>query len=248
MAEFEIVDEIFEDAAEGFEDASEEAEEMSEEIQEEIAEARANVEELSQARSEFEILSKTVEALKSFGVFVVKNIAIGAILFGVNVGLSKLINIGKDQGQKESNRRKLAVVKAITDLIKTETDICKKVTDWLKEHKDDTIELEDITVPLESIFHTYLGPISDAVDQAFKAAQPLQTKINSKVSWEVPTAEDVGHLFEASEAFLTAFDNFRKFCVEHSSKFPVLKTLPLTQDDIDNIKSQLDAVKNMPFY
>ncbi|XP_072017328.1 uncharacterized protein [Amphiura filiformis] len=115
-------------------------------------------------------------------------------------------------------------------------------------HKDETVTLDGIEVPLESIFHKYLGPISDAVDLAFNAAKPLQKKVESKYTWDVPTADDIAKLLDASTAFLTAFDNFRKFADEHSSDFPTLKSLPLTQADIDDLTSQLDAVKKMPFY
>ena len=86
------------------------------------------------------------------------------------------------------------------------------------------------------------------MDKAFEAAKPLQTKIEGKVSWSVPTAEDVGNLLDASAAYVTAYDDLRKFAVEQSSKFPVLKTLPLTEETVDDLRNQVDVVKTMPFY
>ncbi|XP_072023113.1 uncharacterized protein [Amphiura filiformis] len=250
MAEFEEIAEIIEEADEGFEDAGEEVEDMSDEerqeFKEEVTEAKENEEELSRDATEFKKFSK-VKAIKKVAVFVGKNLPIGVIFWGVNLALTKLIKIGSGD-QQQSNKNKLAVIKAIIALIKAETVDSKKLLDWMKLHTDDTIILEGIEVPLEAIFHKYLIPISDAVDQASSAAKPLQKKIEGKVSWDVPNADDIAHLLNASAAFLTAFDDFRKFAISHSSEFPILQSLPLTQADIDDLSTKLDTVKKMPFY
>ncbi|XP_072047690.1 uncharacterized protein [Amphiura filiformis] len=252
MAEIEGAFEIIEEAEEGFEDAGEEVEDMTEEekaeFEEEVEEAKKDVGELKKDAKKFKDLLNT-ESTKKFAIFVAKNIAVGAILYGVNLALSKLTKaVGGSTAEKKSNKKKMAVVKAITKLIQTETDDSKNLRDWLTKHKDETITLGGINVPLVSIFHDYLGPISDAVDEAYNAAKPLQKKIGSKVTTDIPTADDIAKLIEASAAFLTAFDKFRKFAVDHSSQFPTLQSLPLTQADITNLNSQLDAVKKLPYY
>lgn len=167
MAEFEEIFEIIEEAEDGMSEEAEEAEEAMtpeerEEFNEEVAQATKDVETLKVDAQTFkDIMSSTLEVLKSFGIFVVKNVAIGAIFFGVNVALSKLVKLSTDKDKKESYQRKLAVVKAITSLIKSETDLSKAIKDWLEKHKDDTVVLDGIPLKMEAIFETHLKPIAD---------------------------------------------------------------------------------------
>ena len=179
MAEFEESLDIIEEAEEGLDGATEEEAEMTEEeaeeFKEEIAEAKENVTEMASDAKEFSKFAKFTEAIKSFGLFLVKTAAIGSIFFGVNVLLSKLVK--RAQGDKESNKKKRAVVNAITALIQSESGKSKKLLDWLKQHQDDTIELDGIPVPLEAIFHKYLGPISDVSIIHYSLLQPIFDKL-----------------------------------------------------------------------
>ncbi len=80
-----------------------------------------------------------------------------------------------------------------------------------------------------------------------KVATPLQQKLDGKVSWNVPTADDVSKLLDASQAFVTAFDNFVKFVADKSGEIAALKTVPLTAQDVTDLQNQLEVVKKMPF-
>ncbi|XP_033099744.1 uncharacterized protein LOC117103309 [Anneissia japonica] len=225
-------------------------EEDREELDKEVKEVKSNVEKLAEVAKKFKgYATEFAEGpAKEFAKFVVKNVAIGTIFYGVNVTLSKLIKKGGSGGETESNKNKLAVVKAITTIIQTETTMCNNIKDWIEQHKHDTINLDGVEIPVASVFFKYMDPISDAVDQAFKVAKPLQKKIEGNVEWSVPNAEDISALLNASEAFVTSFDNLFKFVVENNSKIPLLKSVPVKQADIDDLNDQLETVKKMPFY
>ncbi|XP_072023165.1 uncharacterized protein [Amphiura filiformis] len=145
MAEFEEAFEVIEESEEALESEEVDAvddmtEEEKAEFEEEVADAKKNVAELSKDASEFKKFSIT-EASKKFGSFVAKNVAIGSILYGVNLSLAKLTTGGGSDAEKKSNKNKAAVVKAITTLIKTETDDSKKLREWMDAHKDETVTL-----------------------------------------------------------------------------------------------------------
>lgn len=166
MAEFEEVFEVIEEAEGGIADEGEEAGEDMDpeekaEFEAEVADATKEVDELSSTAKFFKkLMEGSFKALQSFVKFAVKNAAVGAILYYVNVGLSKLTKTNKGEGQ-QANKERLAIIKAIILLIKTETDLCNAIKDWLQTHKDDTIYLDGIEVKLEAIFESQLKPISD---------------------------------------------------------------------------------------
>ncbi len=171
MAEFadaiEVAEEVMEDGSSGLEDVDlsedmspEEAEEFNEEVQE----ARESVAELQSDASDFKKFATeyVTKPAKQFSVFVIKNAAIGVILYGVNVTLQALAKSGGSGGSGDASaKKKLEVTSAITKLIQTETDDCKKLKQWMDDHKDETVTLDGIEIPLESVFFKYMGPISD---------------------------------------------------------------------------------------
>ncbi|KAF5890381.1 uncharacterized protein DAT39_019901, partial [Clarias magur] len=157
MAEFEEIAEVIE---EGIEEAEEGIEELSAEeraeVEAEIAETRTVVEELSTTQSK---LQEFLSSLKSWSIgvikFTAKNIAIGAILWGVNVALNKLL-----PHAQETKTRMRAVIKALSDVIKAECTMNQKVLGWMKAHEDDIITLNGIDIPMEAILTKYISPIT----------------------------------------------------------------------------------------
>lgn len=157
MAEIE---EIIEGVEEGLDAAEEGIADLSEEVQEEI------MAEVAEAREEISIFSRAAEALKDLllniplkklAMFLIKNSAIGVILWGVNTLLTEMYARHKS----EDIQKKRCAVKALTSLIKTETEMVKTTVEWMKEHKDDTIVLDGIEVPLESVMTKYINPLSE---------------------------------------------------------------------------------------
>ncbi len=157
MAEFEEIFEVLGEAEDGIAEEGEEAEELdpeeSEELEEEVAEATESVSRLRSVADALRELSVS-GVLKKFTVFIVKNAAIGAVCFGVNVVLKKLFVTGSG-GNKKAIGQKLAKTKAISALITDISTISKTLTDWLKNHEDDTITIDSIEVPLSDIFFKY---------------------------------------------------------------------------------------------
>ena len=159
MAEVEEIIEGVEEALEGAEEGLDELpEEVREEVEAAVAEAREEVSVLSKIQSELrEMIGIVPKFITKAIKFTSETVAVGAILWGVNTALSKLLPHG-DQ-QKIKNQQ--AVIKALINVIKTETDMSQKTVNWLKEHKDDTVTLDDEPVPLEALLDKYLTPISD---------------------------------------------------------------------------------------
>ncbi|XP_033898449.2 uncharacterized protein LOC117425562 [Acipenser ruthenus] len=247
MAEIEDIFEGVEEAIDGADDDIEDlSEEAQEEIKAEVAEARAEVAELSKVSETLKTLLQYVTtSIPKIVGFVVKNLAIGAILWGVNVVLNKLL---PDKQQSKDVQRKRAVIKALTAIIKNETGLSEKLLKWMTDHKDDMIQLEGFEVPMESIIQKYIGPVSDAVEQAFKVANSLTKKIDGKTQINIPTAEDIQQFLAAADAFLQAFSNLIQFVSTHVQQIKELKTFPLTQADIDSLKTQLDDAKALPLW
>ena len=153
----EIIDEAIEGMGEEADAAAEEGLDA-----EEVAEVEAEAQEASAASR---ALGEVVEGLKALGnfagpfiKFVVKNVAIGAIFYGVTVALKKLT--AKEPGNQQA-KQQFNKIKSVSDFIRAASDLSKKVSDWLKEHEKDYITLEGIQVPLISIFARYTDPLAD---------------------------------------------------------------------------------------
>ncbi|XP_028259968.1 uncharacterized protein LOC114434779 [Parambassis ranga] len=244
------VEEIFEGVEEAIDGAEEGIEELPEEIQEEVAE------EIAEARAEVAEFSRVAEGLRTFldfvttsipeiAGFVMKNVAIGAILWGVNVALNKLL---PHHTAEPDVKKKRDAIKALSTVIKTESTLSDKVLAWMKEHKDDKIVLDGFEVPLESIIAKYITPISKAVDDAFKVAQALQEKLDGKTQYNIPTGEDMKLLLTAGDAFLKGFNDLIDFISKNVGKFEVLATFPVKQADLVVFTSQLNDAKNLPLW
>lgn len=245
MAEIEEVIEVVEEVIEG---AEEGIEELPEEIQEEVAA------EVAEARTEVAEFSKVAETLKTFlkfvttsipkvTAFVLKNVAIGAILWGVNVSLNKLL-----PHQSSDAKKKRAAVKALTTVIKTETDLSQRSLDWMKEHKDDQITLDGFEVPLESVLSKYLTPISQSVDAAYNIANRLKDKLDGSVYYKIPTGEDMRDFLTAGDAFLKGFSDLNEFIAKNVHKLEQLGTFPVKKEDTDLLTSQLKDAKDLPLW
>lgn len=160
IGEMAEIEEIIEGVEEAIEEAEEGIEELSEEaraeVEAEIAESRIAIEELSSTESRLKVFLKSLgSCVVDVAKFTGKNIAIGAILWGVNVTLNKLL----PHAPQETKTRMRNVIKALSDVINTESTINKKALDWMTAHKDDTITLDGIEVPLESVLTKYIKPL-----------------------------------------------------------------------------------------
>lgn len=158
MAEIEEVIEVFEDADEGIGDEAEGddvPEDEREEFEEEAESAKEEVGKLGKVVDFFKSIDWP-QVLKKFVLFVVEQAAIGAILFGVNLALNKLILNKKDTAQNKVRKAKVA---ALSKLLKDLSDESKQLSDWLKKHEKDTVTLDGILIPLPDIFTKYTGSI-----------------------------------------------------------------------------------------
>lgn len=248
MAEIEEIIEGIEECIEG---AEEEAEGLSEEIQEEIeaevAEARAEVAEFSKVAETLKALADLATTyIPKIAKFILKNGAIGAILWGVNVALNKLFIHHPEQ--REDVKKKRAAIKALATVIKTETDLGKKTMEWMKEHQDDQITLAGFDVPLESVIAKYITPISEAAEKAYDIAKNLQEKLDGKVQCKIPTGEDMREFLETGDAFLKGFNDLVAFISENVQKIKQLGTFPVKQADIDLLTTQLKDAKDLPLW
>ena len=165
MAEeaIEVIEEVEEGINAEAEAAAEDglsAEEV-EELEAEAAAARENVSTLGKVVDFMKSL-EIPETLKTFGKFVVKNAAIGAIFFGVNLALSKLVKVdGQKGGDSKAAKAKYAKMTALSTLLDDISKTSKTTMDWLQAHQKDTITLDGIQVPLIDIFSKYTVPMGD---------------------------------------------------------------------------------------
>ncbi|XP_008288383.1 uncharacterized protein LOC103363406 [Stegastes partitus] len=248
MAEIEEAIEGVDEAIEGAEGGIEELpEEIQEEIEAEVAEARTEVAEFSKVAETLKTFLKFVTtSIPKVVAFVGKNVAIGVILWGVNVSLNKLITKKSPKTEAFEVKQKRAAIKALSSVIKTETDLSKKALDWMKEHKDDMITLAGFEVPLESVIAKYLTPISEAVDSAYDIAKKLKGKLDGTIYYNIPTGGDMRDFLAAGDAFLKGFSDLDEFIAKNLGKIPQLATFPVKQGDIDDLTTQLKVAKDLP--
>ncbi|XP_027012251.2 uncharacterized protein LOC113648923 [Tachysurus fulvidraco] len=246
MAEFGEIIEGVEEAIEGAEEGIEELpEEAQEELRSEIAETRTVIEELSTSQSKLqEFLSTLKDCVSTVVKFTAKNIAIGAILWGVNVALNKLL----PHGQSETHKRMSNVIKALSDVISTEIKINEKALDWMKIHKDDTISLEGIELPMEAILSKYLTPIEQATEDAENIAKSLQETVDGKIQFKCPTAYDMKKFMDVTVVFIKAFSNLLTFIKEKEEKVEALKSFPVKEGDLDDLTAKLYVAMALPLW
>lgn len=157
MAELEEIIELGEEVGEEVgEEAAEEAAE--EEVAEEMAEVRENVGRLGRCINALKEINWG-QVVKQVAKFVAKNVVIGGILWGVTVGLNKLI--GKSSGsEKLALQTKQEKIKAMAQLLSDISECFKKLADWIEKKKNITIDVgSGITVPLPDVLIKYTKPL-----------------------------------------------------------------------------------------
>ena len=161
MAEIEEAEEIIDDVDEEMDDDAKEKKvekEADEEEKEKIKEAKEKVGKLrSTLNSLKEIEWGTV--VKDFVKFVIKNVAVGAILWGVMVALNKIIS--KSSGtEKTTNQKKQKKIQALAQLISDISTYIKDLSDWMQAKEDVTVDAgSGIMVPLPDVFTKYTKPM-----------------------------------------------------------------------------------------
>lgn len=85
------------------------------------------------------------------------------------------------------------------------------------------------------------------LNQAYDAAKELMTKQGGKTRFSVPTTGQVVQIVNGCQGFVTSIDNFVKFADDQKKKFPALSTLPVSLADVDKLKSDLSAIKSLPY-
>lgn len=70
---------------------------------------------------------------------------------------------------------------------------------------------------------------------------------SGKLSFAVPTTDQVTQLINSSEAILDALQKVISFADEKKKKFPALGTLPVGKDDVDKINGELQTIKKLPY-
>ncbi|KAB5565270.1 hypothetical protein PHYPO_G00239230 [Pangasianodon hypophthalmus] len=247
MAEIEEIVEGVEEAIEGAEEGIEElSEEVQEEIQAEIAETRTVIEELTTTESKLRgILKSLGSCVSDIAKFTFKNIAIGAILWGVNVALNKLLPQGHQQETKTKIRN---VIKALSDVINAEAAINQKTLEWMKAHENDKITLDGIEVPMEAILTKYMKPLVEATDKSKTIAETLQEKVDGKIQFKCPTADDMRKFMEVTEVFIKAFTDLIVFILKHEDQVKVLQSFPVKEGDLVDLTAKLNVAKDLPLW
>lgn len=164
MAELEAIGELIDEVDGGIEEEGEEAgEEESgeekEEIEEEVKEARESVGTLRKVVGELKELL-TGATLKKLVWFVVKNVAIGAILYGVTVVLKKMgaaKGTGSHKAQKQHQK-----ISALSGIVKDLSKISTVLVKWLKSKEGTSVDVgSGIEVPLPDVFYKFTKKMND---------------------------------------------------------------------------------------
>lgn len=82
---------------------------------------------------------------------------------------------------------------------------------------------------------------------AFEVSKKLMAKQNGKVTYLTPTTDQITKIVINAESFVSALQEFYDFSKNHEDKFPALKTLPITKDDLDKLSSDLETIKKLPY-
>lgn len=96
--------------------------------------------------------------------------------------------------------------------------------------------------------YSFLNFYMQNLAAAFKIAKQLTKKDGSgKKTFVIPDTGEVNALIESAAGFTSSFQGFVAFAVKKQTDFPVLKTLPVSQKDVDQLKADLEAVKKLPY-
>ena len=94
--------------------------------------------------------------------FVVKNIAMASIFYGISVAIGKLTKKKSTPSvQKTALKMKRDLILAVNKLITMETTKSKELAVWMNKNKDVYVNLEDIAVPVSALFQKYLDPMEN---------------------------------------------------------------------------------------
>lgn len=258
MAEFEELEELFEDIDEAGDDAAEDGEmdELDEEEQEEMEEEEKEMEESKKELKDTstklkELGGKLVENIKEFGKFFIKCSAMAAIMFGVNLVLSKLIHGKKtSSADKDTAQKKKKVVTKVNTLLKKESDLGTKITNWLVAHENTNITVEGMTIPLISIFQVYVKEVEKASKEVQEIFKKLLTKgSDGKSKFAIPTAGDISEVLDVSDTYVKTFNDIHDLIQKKKGEFPVLNSLDeiVTKSAIQDIRDDIGVVRKMPF-
>ncbi|XP_017340775.1 uncharacterized protein LOC108274852 [Ictalurus punctatus] len=247
MAEFEEIIKAVEDGIEEAEEASEGLSgEAREEIEEVIAETRTAIEELSTTQNKLQEFLKSIgNCVAKVAKFTAETVAVGAILWGVNVALNKLL---PQHDQKETKTRMRNVIKALSDVINTEATINKKVLEWMEVHKDDTITLDGYEVSLEAILTKYIKPLVEASEKAETIAESLQEKVDGKTQFKCPSADVMRKFMDVTDVYIKAFTDLIAFIMKNVDHVVELQSFPVKEGDVIDLAAKLNAAKDLPLW
>lgn len=159
---FDEVGNVLGDTEEGIAGETEEGEAMTSEeaeaLEKQGAEAKEEVSSLRKSVNSMKKLNEP-EAEESFTDVVIKNVAIAAIFFGVNIFLKKLIaHSNGDEKQKIGDKQKK--VTAMAQLMKGITHFAQELVKWTKENEGLMVGVGDgITVPFPDILSKFTTPM-----------------------------------------------------------------------------------------
>ncbi|XP_022100788.1 uncharacterized protein LOC110984681 [Acanthaster planci] len=253
MAE-EVIDvitdaeEAIDDEAASAEDAGLDEEEL-ENVEKEVAEVKESVSALGKVADYLKNLDVPL-TLQKFTQFVIKNAAVGAILYGVNVALTKLkakLSSGSSSTASQAAKAQYNKINALSSLINELTQTSQTVTTWLQSHQNDTINLDGFTVPLIDIFTKYTTAMGQAVDNAYAVAKTLIVVQGGKKTFSIPTTAQVSTIITASQSFITAFSGMVTFAGQKKAQFPALSSFPVSQSSVDDLQAKLTALETLPY-
>ncbi|XP_023140044.1 uncharacterized protein LOC111577819 [Amphiprion ocellaris] len=108
---------------------------------------------------------------------------------------------------------------------------------WLKEHQNDTVKLQGIDVPLESgILNKFMKPLSTAVGILQRLSADV-SKMNVKN--QMMTDAQITTLQRGIIRIVATFESIAKYKEDNGEKLPVLKSLPITMDEVKEWKDDI---------
>lgn len=78
-------------------------------------------------------------------------------------------------------------------------------------------------------------------------AKELQQEISGKISFLVPTTDQIIKIATGAGNFIDALGAFVNFAKEKEGDYPILKEEPITESDIEGLTTELKTVKEQPY-
>lgn len=190
--------------------------------------------------------------------FVGKNMAMAAVFEGTIHGIKWLIQAVKAllakkedpvQRTKLNNlERLLAVMEAIQRLFLAEIEIYDNLTPWLEKHKHVKIKIDLFSLTLESVLVDSVEPLTEDIEDVIAIGEKLKPTVDGSTDWKIPTAEDIKTVLNASSKCIQAYEDFMKNVDSIKDRPHELQQMPLTQNDISNLKKLYDDASKLPLY